>query len=148
MSRKKAPAARCTCGGGPAHHTLEPECWCPNCLRRPVEQRCHLFVEVAPVVRQVRYVGHDHPATAKAMEDKQLPKSGSLRRQVYDWIARMGGLTDDELEYRTGRSHQSVSAIRNSLMKDALIYDSGEVRPTRYGNDAIVWKVTPLDGGP
>lgn len=81
---------------------------------------------------------------APAAPMSALPRKGTLARQVFDLIGSRRGLTDDELEYATGRSHQSVSSARNRLMEDGLVYDSGEVRTTRYGHDATVWKVARL----
>lgn len=147
MGRGKPVANRCRCGGGRAQHMATDEgCWCPDCLRLPVAERCQEYVERErpPVVRNVAPVGHRHPATAKAAAASVLPRTGSKRRQVYDWIAKKGGMTDDEIEYVTGWSHQSVSAARNTLMNDGLIEDSGEVRKTKYGHDAIVWIAVPV----
>lgn len=84
-----------------------------------------------------------HPETAVAAAAKAKPKSGTLRRMVYDQIARSGalGATDDEIERALNRSHQSVSGARNTLAGDDLIRDSGLRRKTRYRNDAIAWVV-------
>jgi hypothetical protein len=73
------------------------------------------------------------------MQRHILPKSGSFRREVYDLLSRSGGMTDDELEVVTGRSHQSVSGARATLKKDGWVADSGKRRPNRYGNEAVVW---------
>ena len=88
-----------------------------------------------------RHVGHAHPETAQAMQGQVLPKSGSIKREVYDRIRSAGarGMTDDEAEQVTCRSHQTVSGMRNMLMNDGWVVDSGTRRKTRYGNDAIVW---------
>lgn len=143
--RSKPVAVRCVCGGGRAHHAVEDECWCPTCLQKPEAERCREFVgaEAKPsVARNVAPVGNRHPSTAKVTAEAALPRAGSKRRQVYDWIVRRRGLTDDQIEYLTGWSHQSVSAARNTLLTDGLIEDSGERATTRYGNDAIIWRST------
>lgn len=146
MSRsyvKKAVEKCKNCGGGKTHHTLEPECWCPGCLRLPEEERCRDF---EPIVESTGK-HHEKPRVDKRVQAdiierrKALPRVGTFRRMVWDQIGRMGGATDDELEYALGKSHQSVSAARNSLMEDDLIRDSGEKRPTRYDNEAIVWVI-------
>lgn len=135
----------CVCGGGKAHHTVEEQCWCPRCLLLPEADRCVAYREAPKQVdRNVTRVGAGHPKTAKDAAWANLPRSGSKRRSLYDWIMKRHGCTDDELEEITGWSHQSVSAGRNTLMEDGLIIDSGKTRPTRYGNDAIVWEVVPL----
>lgn len=139
----------CVCGGGKVQHTLDDEgCWCPRCLQGKFEDRCKEFREAeAPVKpkvdRRVAPVGHRHPETAKTAARRSMPKAGTRRGEVYRLIQRAGeqGLTDDELEYKTGKSHQSVSATRNTLMNDGLIEASGFRRRTRWGNDAIAWKV-------
>lgn len=52
------------------------------------------------------------------------------------------GLTCDQLETITRRSHQTVSASLHAIRKKGLIEDSGERRPTRSGRQAIVWVTT------
>lgn len=134
---------RCKCGGGRTHHTIEPECWCTDCLRLPEAERCREFDPVAPAADENHW---EKPRVDKAANRdinsrrSRMPRAGTFKRQVLDQIGRMRGATDDELEYATGKSHQSVSAARNALLEDDLIFDSGERRPTRYGNDAIVWQ--------
>ena len=79
------------------------------------------------------------------------PKYGTVRAVVLAAIADAGerGATDDELEQITGRSHQSLSACRNSLMRsghiEPVLADDGRAltRDTRHGNAAIAWTTTP-----
>lgn len=99
------------------------------------------MVSRPPVNRDVVRVGKDHPDTSHAAAAKALPRSGTLRSAVFGVIAAAGsrGATDDEIEQALGRSHQSVSGARNTLLRDDLIRDSGLRRPTRYHNDAIAW---------
>lgn len=143
--------ARCrSCGGSRAHHTGDTACWCPKCLALEEAERCTAFAEGAsmpppppPVDRNVVRVGKDHPDTAKAAAAKAHPKSGTIRRAIYDVVAEKGatGATDDEMEKALRRSHQSVSGSRNSLVRDGHLRDSGLRRKNSYGNDAIVWVV-------
>lgn len=142
-------APLCECGGRRAHHTGDEGCWCRVCLSKPEEARCRAMVPVPDphpsVDRNTAPVGHEHPDTAHRAAAGVLPRTGTQRREVYDLIRKANaGLTDDELEQISGRSHQSISATRNSLMVDGLIYDSREQRLTRYGNDAIVWRARPV----
>lgn len=97
----------------------------------------------AIIDRDVVAVGADAPETSKAAAAKALPRSGSKRREVYEIIKASGGngMTDKELEAQTGTQHESVSAIRNGLMKDKQIFDSGQRRLTPSGNETIVWVV-------
>lgn len=142
---------RCACGGGKAQHAVdlqEEGCWCPRCLQKPEADRCREWrpeetIRKPEVNRNVAPVGHRHGKTALDAARKALPKTGSRRHEVFRTIETAGeyGVTDDELEKITGRSHQSVSATRNSLMKDGLIEDSGRRRRTQWGNEAIAWKV-------
>lgn len=105
-----------------------------------------------PVAAQTARVGAEHPETAQRMQARALPRSGTFRMKVASIVAQdPTGLTDYDLEDLTGRSHQSVSATRNGLVKDGWLAASGQTRRNRFGNDAIVWEATPallaeLDG--
>jgi hypothetical protein len=138
VGRSARGVKRCVCGDGPTHHTLEPECWGPKCLTKPEADRC---IEFRPVVAAADL---DRQAPTIRGASVSLPRKGTLGRQVYDAIIARRGLTDDDLEYVTGRSHQSVSSARNRLMEDGLIYDTGEKRTTRHGADAAVWKASRI----
>lgn len=84
-------------------------------------------------------------STSHAMVAKAMPRSGSFKADLLALIrSRPQGATDDELEQLTGRSHQSVSAARNSLMHDGHIVGQMRAgqpvrRSTRYANQAQVW---------
>jgi len=77
------------------------------------------------------------------------PIRGSVRRRILDECRsiglhpHLGGLTDDELERRLGRSHTTVSSARNYLVNAGWLMDSGKVRQTRQKRDATVWTLTP-----
>jgi Mn-dependent DtxR family transcriptional regulator len=75
------------------------------------------------------------------MQKRAFPRSGTLRRDIFDLIQQHGGLTDDELEKMLHRSHQSVSGARSTLATDGWLKDSGHQRLNRYDNPAIVWIV-------
>jgi len=128
----KPDKGRCVCGGGKTHHAIEEECWCPGCLLLPESSRCKEF---RPVIQ---------PGTRPAPSTARLPRAGTMKRTVYDLIRRHRSCTDDDLEYLTGRSHQSVSACRNSLVAAGLVEDSGQTKVNRYGNDAVLWRATIL----
>lgn len=140
---------RCVCGGGLRQHQQDDDgCWCPRCLQGPHAARCKEWrpeeKERKPQVnRNVAPVGRRHPSTSFDAARKSLPKSGTRRYEVYRLIEAAGeqGMTDDELEYATARSHQSVSATRNTLFKDGLVKDSGTKRRTQWGNMAIAWVI-------
>lgn len=106
---------------------------------------CRLRLDLdPPAVDDLRaQVGTFHADTAQQAATRALPRSGSDRRRVYDFIVERGetGATDDELEVALGLPHQTASARRNGLRDDGWLTDSGRKRPTRSGVDAIVWVV-------
>lgn len=139
-------AGRCAdCGGTRTQHTGDERCWCVRCLAVPLARRCEAYVDghgpLATPDTPTAYVGGAHPDTARRMAAATLPRTGTLRRAVYDLIVAAGsrGMSDDDLEVATGRTHQSVSGARNTLAADALIVDSGARRDNRYSNPVIVW---------
>jgi hypothetical protein len=69
-----------------------------------------------------------------------LPKSGSKRRRVYEYLKQIGGATDEEIERALGISGNTVRPTRGSLVKDKFVYATELERPTLAGNMAIVWK--------
>lgn len=84
--------------------------------------------------------------TTRMAAEKILPKTGSIRRKVYDLIRLNSGMTDYELEAELRMKHQTVSASRRSLVLDGFIIDSGRIHKNAQGNDCIVWVTTPIDG--
>lgn len=85
--------------------------------------------------------------TSQAMRQSALPRSGSLRATMVQLLLNYGH-TDDQMEVTLGRSHQSVSAARYTLVEQGWVRaltSHGEtvLRPTRAGNPAIVWTLTP-----
>lgn len=90
------------------------------------------------------HVRKDAPDTSKVVSDKM--RAGTLQGDVLHALinksAVFGGATDDELERFLGRSHQSVSGARNTLVRKGYVVDSGERRKNSHGNMAIVWYYT------
>lgn len=122
--------------GSPAVHPDDPEA--PPTSRHVPTPRDDRRPSVD---RDVARVGRHHPDTAVAAAARALPKTGTMRRITYDHLVAVGdhGATDHELEVHFGRTHQSMSACRNSLMRDGWVTDSGRRRPLPNGNKAIVW---------
>lgn len=97
--------------------------------------------------RNTTAVGRGHPDTARRAAVAGLPRSGSFRAEVFRWILCNydRGMTDDEIELKTGRPHQTVSARRKSLLDDGWIEPragadgTALTRQTRNGRDALVW---------
>lgn len=79
--------------------------------------------------------------TQRAAVKKTLPRSGTKQALLWDLVNAAGdyGLTDDEIEVKTGWTHQSASANRNTLMMKGLLIDSGQRRNNRRGLSCIVW---------
>jgi hypothetical protein len=64
-----------------------------------------------------------------------------MRRIIYDTIKANNdyGYTDYELETVLRGKHQTLSALRRSLVIDGWIVDSGRTRKNPQGNECIVW---------
>lgn len=96
-------------------------------------------------------VGKDHPATSHAAAAKAAPRAGTLKAAVLDLIRRAGpnGHTADEVQTLLRREHQSISPAMNGLAREGYIMpvkvlDGAVVtRPTRLGNQAEVYVLTP-----
>lgn len=103
-------------------------------------------------------IGSRHPETAQRAAQRAFPRSGTIRRRIFDYIAARPafGATDDQLEVALVLRHQTASAARRSLVVDGWLEPmTVEVdgpypvtretvtRTTRSGADALVWTVTP-----
>ena len=71
-----------------------------------------------------------------------LPKSGSTRAKVYEYILRQGmrGATDQEIQYYLKIDGNTVRPSRLTLYKDGLIVDAGITRKNENGNNCTVWR--------
>ena len=79
-----------------------------------------------------------HPTSLNAAKNA-FPRSGSKRQKIYNAIKLFGGLTDEEIERTLEMPGNTVRPSRVTLVRDALVMDSGRTRKTISGNDAIVW---------
>ena len=79
-----------------------------------------------------------HPTSISAAKNA-FPRSGSKRQKIYNAIKLFGGLTDEEIERTLELPGNTVRPSRVTLVRDALVMDSGRTRKTISGNDAIVW---------
>lgn len=77
--------------------------------------------------------------TSKAAAEEIGQHLGRLEQLVLDAIVAHGPQTCDELEQRTGLSHQTTSARLRGLKLRDRIRATGERRPTRTGRMADVW---------
>lgn len=70
--------------------------------------------------------------------------NSKLRRRILEELQRREfGCTDNEMARITGAHPGSVAKRRHDLVVAGLVHDTGMVRPTEYGTNAIVWDVTP-----
>lgn len=92
------------------------------------------------------YVSRDAHQTSLAAAKAVWPRSGTQREKVmielYRSLAQRGGMTDDELVQCTGTGVKA-GVRRQELVAMGYAEDSGTVRKTRSGCDAIVWRLTP-----
>lgn len=74
--------------------------------------------------------------------NNHLPKSGSTRAKVYEYIVRQGmrGATDQEIQRYLKIDGNTVRPSRLTLFKDGLIVDAGITRKNENGNDCTVWR--------
>ena len=98
--------------------------------------------ERAIVERNVVIVARKPQETSLKAALRALPKTGTKRARLYDYLVSCGGATDEEVERALNMSGNTVRPTRVSLVRDGLVEDSGLVRPTVSGNDAIVWRVS------
>lgn len=79
--------------------------------------------------------------TSRAAAQAILPKTGTLRRKVYDFIAwnRAFGATDGEIQAALDMAGSTERPRRKELEEAGWIRDSGRTRKTGSNRDAIVW---------
>lgn len=103
-----------------------------------VEKQPTLF-DRPPVNRNTTISGKRH--TSRVAAERALPKSGTKRAIIFEYIERFKGLTADELQAMTGISPNTINPTIRGLFLDGWLIDSGETRLTRTESPAIVWKV-------
>lgn len=98
-----------------------------------------------PAENTVGGVRRTDPETSAAAAYDVLPRTGTQRMRVLEFLVAQGdqGATDDETMTALAMEPSSAQTRRNELMKGGWVYDTGQVRPTHTGQDAIVWAVTP-----
>jgi hypothetical protein len=88
-------------------------------------------------------VSKNPQVTSAAAAKRAFPKSGTQRHDVFCFIARRGGATDEEIQMGMGISPNSERPRRGELVEDGFIEDSGRTRQqATTGNEAIVWVLT------
>jgi hypothetical protein len=86
--------------------------------------------------------GRKHPDTSLKAAERALPSSGSQRAKVLNLLkdSYPGGYTDEEMVDILGLNPNSQRPRRVELCEMKWIEDSQERRPTRSGEEAIVWR--------
>ena len=126
--------------GDPVTPLLDPRygsAYCPTCRRgstfTAIERAEPTFADTPGLVRA------DHPDTSHVAA-ATIPRTGTLRRAVYDAIRRTGdeGLTDSELQRALNMEGNTERPRRVELIDAGLIKDSGR-RRYEGGRPMIVW---------
>ena len=95
-----------------------------------------------PIDRNVVIISSNAQRTSLAVAKSILPRSGTIRRAVYEYILARGfrGATDQEISKTLGISGDTIRPSRGSLIADEWIVDSGTTRPNDKGHECIVWR--------
>jgi hypothetical protein len=85
--------------------------------------------------------------TSVAAALSALPRSGTIRRKVYDYFVDRGlrGATDQEVEIALQISGNTLRPTRGSLVKDGYLIDTGTTRKNYNQQDCIVWRAVEGD---
>ena len=85
--------------------------------------------------------------TSREAAERIAGSAGALRQRVYEALcASPDGLTDQEIEERTGLSGNTVRPRRGELQKAGFVVDSGDQRMTKSCRFATVWRaLSPED---
>ena len=88
------------------------------------------------------YVAKDARGTSRWAANRVMPKTGSIRASVDEYIVRRGldGATDNEMQKALHMSGDTQRPSRVKLLRDGLIIDSGTTRINSNGNPATVWR--------
>jgi len=86
--------------------------------------------------------------TSIATADAVLPKTGTWRRKIYDYVQARGfdGATDQEIEIALQLSGNTERPTRITLVRDGYLIDTGRIRKNQLGHDCIVWACANQDG--
>jgi len=87
-------------------------------------------------------IANNAQRTSVAAAMKALPRTGSMRRKVYEYIVGQGlrGATDQEIEKALGIDGNTVRPTRISLIKDGYIVWAGTFRKNKHNNDCLVYR--------
>ena len=95
-----------------------------------------------PLDRNTVIVAHNAQRTSIAVAEKVLPRTGTIRRKVYEYFLNRGltGATDEEAQIALRIDGNTMRPTRGSLVKDGYLIDTGITRKNTAGHDCIVWR--------
>lgn len=160
-----APPLCKNCGGGLPQHQEGP-CWCKACLEGPAAERCREYVPRPPkATKDDTAFGKKPPKppkkapksmTGSGDEEAQEPllpeppPLGTPQRGVLDIIHAAGasGCTDSEIALKTDQDRATVAVMRNELVSEGLLWDSGLRRRDQRGHENVAWVATQTEVSP
>jgi hypothetical protein len=100
-----------------------------------------------PIDRNIAVVSANAQRTSRQAAEQVLPRTGTLRRQVYEYFVRRGlnGATDEEAQANLNIDGNTMRPTRGSLVKDGYLIDTGVTRKNAKGHDCIVWRIAGSD---
>ena len=83
----------------------------------------------------------DHSSTSLEAALNVQPKAATLRRVVLDYLRQCGrdGATDEQIQNALSMNPSTQRPRRIELVEGGLVCDSGQVRKTTSGRNAVVW---------
>lgn len=92
-------------------------------------------------------IANNAQRTSRAVAEQVLPKTGTLRRTVYEYFYRRGltGSTDEEAQAALNIDGNTMRPTRGSLVKDGYLIDTGTTRKNAKGHECIVWRTAEQD---
>ena len=100
-----------------------------------------------PLNRNTVAISRNAQRTSRAAAEFVLPRTGTLRRRVYEYFMSRGlhGATDEEAQAALNIDGNTMRPTRGTLVKDGYIRDSGVTRKNDKGHDCIVWRTIEED---
>ncbi len=92
-------------------------------------------------------IARNSQRTSRAVAEKVLPRTGTLRRRVYEFCLDRGlhGATDEEAQQALGIDGNTMRPTRGSLVKDGYLIDTQTTRKNPKGHECIVWRTAEGD---
>jgi hypothetical protein len=99
------------------------------------------------VDRNTVNIARNAQRTSIAAATNALPRTGTIRRKVYEYFLLKGlrGATDQEVEIALQISGNTLRPTRGSLVKDGYLIDTGTTRKNYNEQDCIVWRAVEGD---